>query len=124
MGAGWNLEEMRNHGTEPQQRFAIIEDLRIKAMQEMWVEDQASFHGRYVDFDRIAVWPGSPCRRHTCPSCSAATARTTEQRVLDHGDGWAPYTEPGIADRGSEVPVGREARAGRDVSVTLVAPVH
>src|SRR5205085_6288572 len=32
VGAGWNAEEMRNHGTDPARRFGIMRE-RIEAMQ-------------------------------------------------------------------------------------------
>jgi probable F420-dependent oxidoreductase len=118
VGAGWNLEEMRNHGTEPSQRFAIIAD-RIKAMREMWIEDEATFQGRYVEFDRIAVWP-KPVQTPHPPVLLGGNGATAEQRVLDHADGWAPYAEPGIADRVRRFRAAAR-EAGREVSVTLVA---
>lgn len=118
VGAGWNLEEMRNHGTDPPQRFAIIEE-RIKAMREMWREDEATYHGRYVDFDRIASWP-KPVQKPHPPVLLGGNGASTERRVLDHADGWAPYTEPGIADRVRRLQAAARA-ADRKVSVTLVA---
>jgi alkanesulfonate monooxygenase SsuD/methylene tetrahydromethanopterin reductase-like flavin-dependent oxidoreductase (luciferase family) len=88
-------------------------------MGEMWVEDQATFHGRYVDFDRIAVWP-KPVQTPHPPVLLGGNGATTEQRVLDHADGWAPYTEPGIADRVRRFRAAAR-QAGREVSVTLIA---
>ena len=52
IGAGWNLEEMRNHGTDPARRFAVMRE-RVLAMREIWTHDEASFHGEFVDFERI-----------------------------------------------------------------------
>ena len=118
VGAGWNLEEMRNHGTNPRERFAIVED-RLKAMREMWAEDEATYHGRYVDFDRIAVWP-KPVQKPNPPVLLAANGASAERRVLDHADGWAPIAEPGIADRVRRLR-SAAAAAGRTVSVTIVA---
>ena len=97
VGAGWNLEEMRNHGTNPPERFAIIED-RLKAMREMWTEDDATYHGPYVDFERIAVWP-KPVQKPHPPVLLAGNGPSAERRVLDHADGWAPVALPDIADR-------------------------
>ncbi len=91
-GAGWNLEEMRNHGTDPSQRFAMIED-RLEAMREMWVQDEATYHGPYVNFDRIAVWP-KPVQKPHPPVSLAGNGPSAERRVLDHADGWAPVAVP------------------------------
>src|SRR4030081_3556530 len=51
VGAGWNLEEMRNHGTDPSRRFAILRE-RIEAMKAIWAEDEASYEG-----ERQVLWP-------------------------------------------------------------------
>src|SRR4029079_17493075 len=37
VGAGWNREEMRNHGTNPKTRFKLLRE-RIEAMREIWTE--------------------------------------------------------------------------------------
>lgn len=118
VGAGWNLEEMRNHGTNPPERFAIIAD-RLKAMYEMWAQDEATYHGPYVDFDRIAVWP-KPVQKPHPPVLLAGNGPSAERRVLDHADGWAPIALPDIADRVRRLRSDALA-AGRKVSVTVVA---
>ncbi len=118
VGAGWNLEEMRNHGTNPPERFAIIED-RLKAMREMWTEDDATYHGPYVDFDRIAVWP-KPVQKPHPPVLLAGNGPSAERRVLEYADGWAPVALPDIADRVRRLRSDAQA-ADRQVSVTVVA---
>ena len=57
VGIGWNREEMRNHGTDPRTRLPLFGE-RIRAMREIWHHDEASFHGEYVNFDRIRELPG------------------------------------------------------------------
>ena len=117
VGAGWNLEEMRNHGTNPPERFAIIED-RLKAMYEMWAEDEATYDGPYVQFDRIAVWPKPVQKPHPPVLLAgngrrrAASARPRRRR--------APVALPDIADRVRRLQ-SDAAAAGRKVSVTVVA---
>src|SRR5687768_7796166 len=56
VGAGWNRTEMRNHGTDPRVRMAVMRE-RVEAMKEIWTHDEASYHGKYVNFDRIWSWP-------------------------------------------------------------------
>ena len=72
VGAGWNLEEMRNHGTDPERRFGIMRE-RVEAIKTIWTEDEASYHGRHVDFDRSGAGR-SRSRSRTRRSSSAATA--------------------------------------------------
>src|SRR4051812_31627385 len=63
VGAGWNLEEMRHHGSDPDRRFGLLRE-RVEAMKAIWAEDEASYHGRYVDFERIWSWPKPVQRPH------------------------------------------------------------
>src|SRR5277367_1378561 len=49
VGAGWNLEEMSDHGTDPKTRGALLDE-RIEAIKALWTEEPAEYHGKYVDF--------------------------------------------------------------------------
>ena len=46
VGAGWNVEEMRNHGTDPDTRFRRMRE-RVEAMKAIWTQDEAEYHGRH-----------------------------------------------------------------------------
>src|SRR5215831_3317409 len=46
IGAGWNFEEMRHHGSDPAHRWGIVRE-RIRAMQRIWTQDEAAFQGKY-----------------------------------------------------------------------------
>jgi probable F420-dependent oxidoreductase len=87
IGAGWNREEMRNHGTDPATRFRVMRE-RALAMREIWTQDEASFHGDFVDFDRIWSWP-KPVQR-PLPVWVGGTGARVLDRVLEYGDGWFP----------------------------------
>src|SRR3954464_7118835 len=50
VGAGWNREEIENHGTPFGQRFGVLRE-RVEAMREIWTNDAASYHGTHVDFE-------------------------------------------------------------------------
>jgi probable F420-dependent oxidoreductase len=56
VGAGWKVQEMRDHGTEPSRRFGVMRE-RVEAMKAIWAQDEASYSGRHVNFDRIWSWP-------------------------------------------------------------------
>ena len=45
VGAGWNREEMANHGTDPRRRMALLRE-RVEAMKAIWTSDEASYAGR------------------------------------------------------------------------------
>ncbi len=88
VGAGWNLEEMRNHGTDPERRFGIMRE-RVEAMKAIWTQEEASFHGKYVDFDPIWCRP-KPAQKPHPPVIVGGNGRTVYDRVISFGDGWIP----------------------------------
>jgi probable F420-dependent oxidoreductase len=88
VGAGWNREEMRNHGTDPKRRFAIMRE-RVEAMKEIWTSDEASYHGDHVDFDRIWSWPKPLTGPHP-PILVGGHGKGVIDRVLAYGDEWMP----------------------------------
>src|ERR1051326_6157601 len=56
VGAGWNREEMANHGTDPRVRMKVMRE-RVEAMKAIWTSDEASYEGEHVAFHRIWSWP-------------------------------------------------------------------
>ncbi|MCW2624495.1 LLM class flavin-dependent oxidoreductase, partial [Mycobacterium sp.] len=50
VGAGWNIEELRDHGTDPKTRGALLDE-RIEAIKALWMTEPAEYHGNYVNFD-------------------------------------------------------------------------
>jgi probable F420-dependent oxidoreductase len=93
IGAGWNREEMANHGTDPRTRFALLRE-RILAMKAIWAEERAEFHGEHVDFDPINLWP-KPLQRPHPPILVGGKGAGVIERVLDYGDGWFPNPRDG-----------------------------
>ena len=88
IGGGWNLEEMENHGTKPTLRWKILRE-RILAMKEIWTQDEAEYHGEYVDFDPIWSWP-KPVQTPHPPILIGGDGPRTLDRVAEYGDGWMP----------------------------------
>src|ERR1700683_2496690 len=101
VGAGWNREEMANHGTDPRRRMAIMAE-RIKAMKAIWTEDEASFHGEHVSFERIWSWP-KPAQRPHPPILVGGNGPTVHDRVLDFGDVWMPNHADDVVERIGEL---------------------
>jgi probable F420-dependent oxidoreductase len=115
VGAGWNREEMANHGTDPRQRMAVMRE-RIEAMKAIWTQDEASYHGTYVNFDRIWSWP-KPAQRPHPPVLVGGSGPTTEDRVLAFGDAWFPnYSAEGILERATAL----RARAQRPIDLMVM----
>ena len=88
VGAGWNREEMEHHGTDPRRRMALLTE-RIEAMRAIWTEDEASYQGEFVSFERIWSWP-KPAQRPHPPILVGGNGPTVIDRVLRFGDAWFP----------------------------------
>ena len=88
IGGGWNLEEMENHGTNPKRRWKLLRE-RILAMKEIWTQDEAEYHGEFVNFDPIWSWP-KPVQKPHPPILIGGDGPRTLDRVAEYGDGWIP----------------------------------
>jgi probable F420-dependent oxidoreductase len=116
VGAGWNREEMANHGTDPDTRFSLMAE-RVEAMKAIWTHDEASFQGRHVAFDRVWSWP-KPTQRPHPPVLVGGTGARVLDRVLAFGDGWMPFPTDDLLDRVAELRR-RAEDAGRDVKIVV-----
>ncbi|MGW5361888.1 TIGR03619 family F420-dependent LLM class oxidoreductase [Actinopolymorpha pittospori] len=115
VGAGWNREEMRNHGTDPRTRMALMRE-RVEAMKQIWTRHEASYQGRFVSFDRIWSYP-KPAQRPHPPILVGGGGPTVLDRVLAYGDAWLPhYTGEEVFDRIEEL----RARADRPIEIQFL----
>ncbi len=96
IGAGWNKEEMANHGTPPNKRWKVLTE-RVQAMKVLWTQDESSYHGEFVNFDRIWSYPKPLTTPHPPILMGSLSSRLGRQRVVDLCDGWIPV-ETAIAD--------------------------
>ena len=86
VGAGWNIEELRHHGTDPKTRGALLDE-RIEAIKELWTTEPAEYHGTYVDFDSSFLRP-KPVRKPHPPIFIGGDSNATVKRVIRHDAGW------------------------------------
>jgi probable F420-dependent oxidoreductase len=115
VGAGWNREEMTNHGTDPRVRMAIMRE-RIEAMKAIWANDEASYSGQYVNFDRIWSWPKPEQRPHP-PVLVGGGGPTVLDRVLSFGDAWFPnFSTDNLLSRAAEL----RGRADRPIDLMVM----
>jgi probable F420-dependent oxidoreductase len=122
VGAGWNREEMANHGTDPRTRFGLMRE-RLEAMMRIWSEEEASFHGEHVDFDPIWSWP-KPVQRPHPPILVGGNSDGALDRVVDLADEWIPNPETRLSELPDRIGdlQNRAATAGRDrIPVTFYA---
>ncbi len=118
VGAGWNREEMRNHGTDPRTRMARMRE-NVEAMKAIWTQEEASYSGEHVSFDRIWSYP-KPAQRPHPPVLVGGDGPGIVERVLAFGDAWMPNHHPGarVLERIDEI----RARAERPIGTTVFMP--
>ncbi|MEU5103807.1 LLM class F420-dependent oxidoreductase [Streptomyces sp. NPDC021354] len=114
VGVGWNREEMENHGTDPATRGRLVNE-RLRAMRELWTTEKAEFHGEFVNFDPVYLWP-KPVRR-PYPPIYVGGGESAFPRIAALGDAWLANSVP-PEQLGPQIERLREV-AGRDVPVTV-----
>ncbi len=120
IGAGWNKEEMENHGTEFGTRFEVMSD-RAKAIKVLWTEEEPEYHGPFVDFDPVWSYP-KPVQKPNPPILIGGETVHTLRRVVEYGDGWLPRTRGGFDARDAMDRLKAVAdEAGRDMSTLTVS---
>lgn len=124
IGAGWNVEEMQNHGTgDPSRRFKLMRD-RVEAMQTIWRNDVAAFESEFVNFGPMESNP-KPIQKPNPPVLVGGTWPGAANRAIRYGDGWLPRSD--VPDCAKRIPEFRKmaADAGRpelNVTVLVVNP--
>jgi probable F420-dependent oxidoreductase len=121
IGAGWNVEEMENHGMPFNRRWKVLRE-RIEAMKEIWTKEEAEYHGEFVNFDPIWSYP-KPLQKPHPPIILGTLSAKGLNRVAQYCDGWIP-----VGARIEDVPAAikdlhaRAEQAGRkpsDVPVSI-----
>lgn len=95
VGYGWNREEMAHHGVDYSTRRARVRE-HVLAMKALWTDDEAEFHGDFVDFSPSWSWP-KPVQQQGPPVFIGGSGGP---RLMDHvaefADGWLPIGGAGI----------------------------
>jgi probable F420-dependent oxidoreductase len=87
VAAGWNEQEMRNHGADPTKRVKLMRE-HVAAMREIWANDVAEYHGDLVDFGPLMSWPKPTQKPH--PPIAIGGAAVNIPRVVAYADEWCP----------------------------------
>ncbi|SFO21869.1 probable F420-dependent oxidoreductase, Rv2161c family [Pseudonocardia ammonioxydans] len=88
VGAGWNREEMRNHGVDPAKRGPLMTE-QLHAIKALWTEEEAGFDGDHVHLERSYCWP-KPVRTPHPPIYLGGESEAALNRLAEVGDGWLP----------------------------------
>lgn len=121
IGGGWNVEEMENHGAQYKTRFKLMRE-RVLAMQALWTQEEAAFHGEFVNFDPVWSYP-KPKQRPYPPILLGGESDYTLRRIVEYCDGWIPRPVAGFTARDAKARLARMAESkGRDpagLSITV-----
>jgi probable F420-dependent oxidoreductase len=119
IGAGWNVEELANHGTPFAQRWPILRE-RVLAMREIWRRDEAEFHGQFTEFGPMLSYP-KPAQAGGPPFLIGSNSRHALDRVAEYADGWMPIRgRAGGADlAGLREACARRGRRFEELSLAL-----
>jgi probable F420-dependent oxidoreductase len=115
VGAGWNIEELRNHGTDPRTRGALLDE-RIEAIKALWTAEPAEYHGKYVDFGPSYLRP-KPVQKPHPPIFIGGNSDATVKRVIRHEAGWISNPLP-VDDMARRIAQMRDG-AGHDVPLSM-----
>jgi probable F420-dependent oxidoreductase len=107
VGAGWNAEELENHGVEFGERWKVLRE-HVLAMKACWTEKDAEFHGRFVNFD--PVWVEPKPKSNPLPIYIGAQSKWAVERIAEYGEGWLPILSPDLDQRIEELRLACEAR--------------
>src|SRR6476661_6345165 len=123
IGAGWNAEEMADHGTDFKSRFEVMRE-RVEAMKAIWTKSKPEYTGRFVNFPPMMTWP-KPVQTPNPPVIVGGAFPHGARRAVRYGDGWIPLAgRPGqYGDVFDTVPKFRAvlAEAGRGAETCPVS---
>jgi probable F420-dependent oxidoreductase len=89
IGYGWNVEEMRNHGLDYSKRRGILREY-VLLMKEIWMNEEASFSGKHISFDKSWAWPKPTQTPHPPILMGGAAGPKTAAHIAEFCDGWMP----------------------------------
>ncbi len=102
IGAGWLREESEALGVDFRRRWAQTRE-HVLAMQALWTQDEASYHGQFVNFAPVWSYP-KPVQKPHPPILIGGELERAAERVAEYGDGWLPRH---IAVKPPELEAGR-----------------
>jgi probable F420-dependent oxidoreductase len=120
VGFGWNRTEAEDHGVDFGRRRDIVRE-HLSAVEAIWSNEQAEFHGEFVDFGPTWSWPKPVQQPRVRTLVGGRASNTVLAAVAELADGWIPIGGGGLADALPRL--GRLAEAaGRDPSRLDVVP--
>jgi probable F420-dependent oxidoreductase len=120
VGVGWMIENTRNHGIDPVTRGKRLDE-SLKAIKEIWANDQAEFHGQYIDFDPIFAWP-KPVQKPNPPIYVGGEGVPALRRLNALGDVWMPNAARDVAGARAQVNLLRQHASTKPMTAYAAIP--
>jgi probable F420-dependent oxidoreductase len=121
IGYGWNHEEMENHGIDPRRRRGLVRE-KMLAMQALWSQEVAEYHGDFVRFEPSWMWPKPVQQPRPRVLIGGAPGRVFFAHLAEYADGWIPIGGAGIREALPDLRRAMEER-GRDPATLHVVPL-
>jgi len=118
-GVGWNEEEFANVNPHPfGKRYGVLRET-VAATRALWRDDEAQYHGDYVDFDPVWAWP-KPLQEGGPPVYLGAMGPLGRKHAAQWADGWYPV-DVAMPDVAADVEAFRQLVADHDRDPDSVA---
>lgn len=88
VGVGWAQQEFAALGVPFRHRGAMTDEY-LAAIKQLWTQDVASYHGRFVSFDQVHTTP-RPVQSPHPPLWVGGSSGAALRRAVRLGNGWHP----------------------------------
>jgi probable F420-dependent oxidoreductase len=120
VGFGWNRTEAEDHGVDWARRHDIVRE-HLAAMEAIWSNEQAQYHGEFVDFGPTWSWPKPEQQPRVRTLVGGGANDAVFAAVVACADGWIPIGGSGLT---AAIPRlhALAVEAGRDPAALAVVP--
>jgi probable F420-dependent oxidoreductase len=120
IGFGWNRAEAEDHGVDFGSRHALVRE-HLLCMQALWSQEQAQFHGEFIDLPPAWAWPKPSQQPRPRVLIGGGSGTAVLGAVADYADGWMPIGGSGLAEAIPRLHRLAEEK-GRDPAILDVIP--
>jgi probable F420-dependent oxidoreductase len=120
-GYGWNRQEAEDHGVDYARRREVTRE-KLLCMQALWSEDEAEYHGEFVDLPPSFSWPKPVQQPRIRTLVGGAAGPKLFAAIVELCDGWMPIGGAGLSRTLPELRQAMKA-AGRDPDELQIVPI-
>lgn len=121
IGFGWNREEMEHHGVVYVTRRAQVRE-HMLAMQQLWANEVAEYHGEFVNFAASWQWPKPVQKPWPRILIGGGAGPKLFDHIAEYADGWMPIGGAGLHEALPRLQAAFAAR-DRDPAVLHIVPM-